>query len=87
MRNEINNVPVCNEATPTHGIGEMLRSLNEITEENLNLAKTIYDSLYGNGPSEDAIQRGITCATDCIDNTLSTAGILNSILSRICARL
>ena len=82
MYNDIQNVPVCDcEAKePRPALSDLLGKLNDLSKENLNLANSIKDNLYGAEPENG-------CMEDCIKDILANTSATNRILIQIRERL
>lgn len=91
MYNDIqNDVPVCDcEAKDSRpALSELLGKLNDLSKENLNLANTIKDNLYGAAPENGCTPTApIGCMEDCIKDILGDASATNRILIQIRERL
>lgn len=91
MYNEASNcVPVCDcevkESRPA--LSELLGKLNDLSKENLNLANTIKDNLYGAAPEKGCTPTApIGCMEDCIKDILENACATNRLLIQIRERL
>lgn len=91
MYNEASNcIPVCDcevkESRPA--LSELLGKLNDLSKENLNLANTIKDNLYGAEPEKGCTPTApIGCMEDCIKDILANASATNRILIQIRERL
>lgn len=86
-----NCVPVCdcNEAKePRPTLSEFLRKLEDLSNENLDLAKVIRDNLYGATPEEGRVPTSpVGCMEDCIKNILTNVNLTNAVLVQIRERL
>ena len=85
-----NCVPVCDcegeESRPA--LSELLRKLHDLSKENLNLANSIKENLYGAAPEEGcAPTTPIGCMEYCIKNIMTNTIATNSILIQIRERL
>ena len=90
MYNDNQNVPVCNcEAKdPRPALSDLLAKLNDLSKENLNLANSIKDNLYGAEPEEGCAPTSpIGCMEDCIKDILANTIATNRILIQIRERL
>ena len=85
-----NCVPVCDceckESRPA--LSELLGKLNDLSKENLNLANSIKDNLYGAEPENGCAPTSpIGCMEDCIKDILTNANLTNAVLVQIRERL
>ena len=85
-----NCVPVCDcegeESRPA--LSELLGKLNDLSKENLNLANSIKNNLYGAEPENGcAPMSPIECMEDCIKDILTNTIATNRILIQIRERL
>lgn len=91
MYNDVQNVPVCdcNETKePRPALSDLLGKLNDLSKENLNLANSIKDNLYGATPEEGCAPTSpIGCMEDCIKDILANTSATNRILIQIRERL
>lgn len=87
----MNYAPVCDckEAKePRPVLSELLRKLDDLSNENFELAKSIRDNLYGAVPEEGcAPTRPVGCMEDCIKNILTNVNLTNTVLVQIRERL
>ena len=87
----MNCAPVCDckeakESRPA--LSEFLRKLEDLSNENLDLAKAIRDNLYGATPEEGrAPTSPVGCMEDCIKNILTNANLTNAVLVQIRERM
>lgn len=86
----LNCVPVCDcevkESRPA--LSELLGKLNDLSKENLNLANSIKDNLYGAEPENGCAPTSpIGCMEDCIKDILANTSATNRILIQIRERL
>lgn len=87
MHNDNQNcVPVCDcegkESRPA--LSELLGKLNDLSKENLNLANSIKDNLYGAEPENGCAPTSpIGCMEDCIKDILMNTSATNRILIQI----
>lgn len=79
----------CKEAKePRPTLSEFLRKLEDLSNENFDLAKSIRDNLYGATPEEGcAPTRPVGCMEDCIKNILTNVNLTNTVLVQIRERL
>lgn len=85
-----NCVPVCDcEAKePRPALSDLLTKLNDLSKENLNLANSIKDNLYGAEPENGCAPTSpIGCMEDCIKDILTNTSATNRILIQIRERL
>ena len=85
-----NCVPVCDcegkESRPA--LSELLGKLNDLSKENLNLANSIKDNLYGAEPENGCSPTApIGCMEDSIKDILTNTNATNHILIQIRERL
>lgn len=85
-----NCVPVCDcEGEGSRpALSELLGKLNDLSKENLNLANSIKDNLYGAEPENGCAPTSpIGCMEDCIKDILTNTIATNRILIQIRERL
>lgn len=85
-----NCVPVCDceGKEPRPALSELLGKLNDLSKENLNLANSIKDNLYGAEPENGCVPTSpIGCMEDCIKDILANTSATNRILIQIRERL
>lgn len=90
MYNDVQNVPVCDcEAKePRPALSDLLGKLNDLSKENLNLANSIKDNLYGAEPENGCAPTSpLGCMEDCIKDILTNTIATNRILIQIRERL
>ena len=87
----MNCVPVCDcnevkEPRPT--LSEFLGKLEDLSNENLDLAKAIRDNLYGATPEEGRTRRStVCCMEDCNKNIQTNAKLTNAVRVQIRERM